>query len=58
MSAALDRFGLDRSLPGFAAGFVFWAVIAVFAVAAADSLGLDGMGELLSGLARVFAGFL
>ncbi len=49
---AKDRFGFDRTLPGFAAGFVFWAVIAVFAVAAADTLGLDGMGELLSGLAR------
>lgn len=47
-----DRLGLRRSLPGFLGGFAFWTVIAVFAVAAVDTLGLPGLGELLSSVAR------
>jgi len=60
--AAEDRLGLRRALPGVVGGFVFWAVMAVFTVAAADTLGLGAMGELLSSLARqlprVLAGLL
>lgn len=47
-----DRLGLRRSLPRLVGGFVFWAVMAVFTVAAADTLGLAVMGELLATLAR------
>jgi small-conductance mechanosensitive channel len=47
-----DRFGLRRSLPEVAAGLAFWAVLVVFAVAAVDTLGLSGVGELLASLAR------
>jgi len=57
-----DRLGLRRSLPGGVGGFAFWAVMVVFTVAAADTLGLGAMGELLAGLARqlprVLAGVL
>lgn len=47
-----EGLAMDRTLPGLAGGFIFWAVMAVFAVAAADTLGMAGMGELLAGLAR------
>lgn len=47
-----DRLGLRRSMPRLVGGFAFWAVMAVFTVAAADTLGLAVMGELLSTLAR------
>jgi small-conductance mechanosensitive channel len=47
-----DRFGLRRSLPELAAALVFWAVVVVFAVAAVDTLGLSGVGDLLATLAR------
>jgi len=57
-----DRLGLRRSLPGVVGGFAFWAVMVVFTVAAADTLGLGAMGELLASLARqlprVLAGLL
>jgi len=57
-----DRLGIRRSLPGVVGAFVFWAVMVVFTVAAADTLGLGAMGELLSSLARqlprVLAGLL
>lgn len=47
-----DRLGLRRSMPRLVGGFAFWAVMAVFTVAAADTLGLAVMGELLATLAR------
>lgn len=47
-----DRFGARRSLPGLVGGLAFWAVLVVFAVAAVDTLGLSGVGELLGSLAR------
>jgi len=57
-----DRLGIRRSLPGVVGAFVFWSVMVVFTVAAADTLGLGAMGELLSSLARqlprVLAGLL
>lgn len=52
MLGAEDRFGLRRSMPRLVGGFAFWAVMAVFTVAAADTLGLAVMGELLATLAR------
>jgi small-conductance mechanosensitive channel len=47
-----DRLGLRRSVPQLVGGFAFWAVMSVFAVAAADTLGLAVMGELMATLAR------
>ncbi len=57
-----DRLGLRNALPAFVGGLVFWGVLTVFAVAAVDTLGLSGLGELLGTLARylpqVLAGVL
>ena len=50
--AGEDRFGLRRSLPELVAALAFWAVVVVFAVAAVDTLGLSGVGELLASVAR------
>jgi small-conductance mechanosensitive channel len=47
-----DPLGLRRSLPRLVGGFAFLVVMAVFTVAAADTLGLAVMGELLATLAR------
>jgi hypothetical protein len=47
-----DRLGLRRSMPRVVGGLGFLVVMAVFTVAAADTLGLAVMGELLATLAR------
>ena len=47
-----DQFGLRRSLPGVVAGLAFWGVTLVFALAAADTLGFEGVRQLLAGAAR------
>lgn len=48
-----DRLGWRRALPGLIGGLTFWTVMAVAVVAAADTLGLVLVGELLANLARL-----
>ena len=48
-----DRLGWRRALPGLIGGLTFWTVMAVAVVAAADTLGLALVGELLASLARL-----
>jgi small-conductance mechanosensitive channel len=48
-----DRLGWRRSLPSLIGGLTFWTVMAVAVVAAADTLGLGLVGELLATLARL-----
>jgi small-conductance mechanosensitive channel len=48
-----DRLGLRRSLPALVGGFIFWTVMAIAVVAAADTLGLALIGELTATLARL-----
>jgi small-conductance mechanosensitive channel len=48
-----DRLGLRRSLPKLVGAFTFWTVMAIAVVAAADTLGMGLVGELLSNLARL-----
>ncbi len=48
-----DRLGWRRSLPRLIGGLTFWTVMAVAVVAAADTLGLSLVGELLATLARL-----
>jgi len=48
-----DRLGWRRVLPSLSGGLAFWTVMAVAVVAAADTLGLDLVGELLATLARL-----
>lgn len=48
-----DRFGLRRSLPGLIGGMAFWTVMAVASVAAADTLGLALLGDLVATVARL-----
>jgi len=48
-----DRLGWRRALPRLIGGLTFWTVMAVAVVAAADTLGLGLVGELLATLARL-----
>jgi small-conductance mechanosensitive channel len=48
-----DRLGWRRALPRLIGGLTFWTVMAVAVVAAADTLELGLVGELLSTLARL-----
>jgi small-conductance mechanosensitive channel len=48
-----DRLGLRRSLPKLVGAFTFWTVMAIAVVAAADTLGMGLVGELLANLARL-----
>jgi small-conductance mechanosensitive channel len=48
-----DRLGLRRSLPALLGSITFWTVMAVAVVAAADTLGLALLGELLATVARL-----
>ena len=48
-----DRLGLRRSLPMLVGAFLFWTVMAIAVVAAADTLGLAVIGELMATLARL-----
>jgi hypothetical protein len=48
-----DRLGWRRSLPALIGGLVFWTVMTVAVVAAADTLGLALLGELLATVARL-----
>lgn len=48
-----DRMGWRRALPNLIGGLTFWTVMAVAVVAAADTLELGLVGELLSTLARL-----
>ncbi len=48
-----DRLGWRRALPGLLGGLTFWTVMAVAVVAAADTLDLALLGELLSNIARI-----
>jgi small-conductance mechanosensitive channel len=48
-----DRFGWRRALPRLIGGLTFWTVMAVAVVAAADTLELVLVGELLSTLAQL-----
>jgi small-conductance mechanosensitive channel len=56
------RLGLRRTLPMLVGAFLFWTVMAIAVVAAADTLGLALIGELMATLARllprVLAGIL
>jgi small-conductance mechanosensitive channel len=48
-----DRFGWRRVLPGLLGGLTFWTVMAVAVVAAADTLEMTLVGELLASIARL-----
>jgi hypothetical protein len=48
-----DRLGWRRSLPALIGGLAFWTVMTVAVVAAADTLGLALLGELLATVARL-----
>jgi len=48
-----DRLGWRRALPSLIGGLAFWTVMAVAVVAAADTLSLGLVGELLATLARL-----
>jgi len=48
-----DRLGLRRALPRLIGTFTFWTVMAIAVVAAADTLGMGLVGELLANLARL-----
>jgi small-conductance mechanosensitive channel len=48
-----DRLGWRRALPGLLGGLTFWTVMAVAVVAAADTLDMALVGELLSNIARL-----